>query len=274
MSNQNDEENARGGLDVIRQMILEDPDFVHSKIRGYPMILHAVRTGEKGNYELAQLLLEHGADPNVSALNSTPMGSAAAAGQVEMVELLLRYHADINPTTGVTPLYLATLNKKHAVMKLLLERGADPQNTTDENGLTAPATAVMLNDTEAMDLLLRYSNVTANDCVQYFSEIPLLSLAIRCGQQQMVRLLIQHGADVNKFHESGVGGAEGSYPLHAAVFHGQLDILSILLKSGAKMDQKCRRGLTPFQQACFRGDLDMIFVMMQASPPGRLEELN
>jgi ankyrin repeat protein len=58
-----------------------------------------------------------------------------------------------------------------------------------------------------------------------------LTLAAWCGHQDMVRLLVQHGADVNNYNLPG-----GLAPLHLAALSGDADMVRLLLQLGAKVD--------------------------------------
>jgi uncharacterized protein len=85
-----------------------------------------------GHRELAQLLLERGADVNARskserfARENTPLHAAAANRQVEVAELLVARGADVNARdgSGFTPLALAANSKSDLLMLLLLENGA------------------------------------------------------------------------------------------------------------------------------------------------------
>jgi uncharacterized protein len=99
-----------------------------------------------GNVELLSFLLQSGADVESSASGHTALHAAILRGSPEAVELLLDHGADIEailekPTParrqstdysfhdsliGATPLWLAARFTEPKLMKLLLERGADP----------------------------------------------------------------------------------------------------------------------------------------------------
>ncbi|KAJ1022316.1 hypothetical protein NDA13_005227 [Ustilago tritici] len=80
----------------------------------------------------------------------------------------------------------------------------------------------------------------------------ILPLHAACsgGNEQSVRMLIFHGADVNApplkaKGSSGVPGAEGSTPLHFAAANGHLDIVRILLEAGARPAAADKEALVP-----------------------------
>lgn len=87
---------------------------------------------ENGAADLARLLLEHGADPNLERDNGeTPLMTALRLGQIDMVKQLLKHGADPNAREkrfGQTALMWAAGNPD--VVRLLLESGADVHAVT------------------------------------------------------------------------------------------------------------------------------------------------
>jgi len=73
-------------------------------------------------------LLQHGADPNRNDDWWTPLHMAAANGELEMVRLLLDYHADasIRSSREITPLEAALENGQQKVADLLRQRANIP----------------------------------------------------------------------------------------------------------------------------------------------------
>ncbi len=91
-----------------------------------------MRTDRTAVYEVStsqavQLLLEHGADPNVKdSSGSTPLHRMASYGAVPMVKLLLEHGADVTARNnrGLTPVQVA---REAEVVDLLREHGASDQ---------------------------------------------------------------------------------------------------------------------------------------------------
>ena len=71
----------------------------------------------------------------------------------------------------------------------------------------------------------------------------LLYLACKSGFYDMVKMLLQNGADINNVQR------DGSTSLHAAAFFGQPLVVGLLLEYGAKTDIKNKWGQTALQES-------------------------
>jgi ankyrin repeat protein len=90
-----------------------------------------------------------------------------------------------------------------------------------------------------------------------YHETPLLKAANR-GRADIIRLLVEHGADVN-ISQSHDGPRT---PIMAAVESGDLDSVRLLLQHGAKLSDRDGGGQTLIQIA--RGHRDMIALLKEA----------
>jgi ankyrin repeat protein len=96
------------------------------------------------NLDGARILLEHGADPN--ARRVTPdRASAIFFADTEMIDLLVRYGADVELRSGQgqTPLWWNAALANVGSVQRLLAAGADV-NVRDDQGMT-PLEAALLN---------------------------------------------------------------------------------------------------------------------------------
>jgi len=92
-----------------------------------------------GQLEAARLLIERGAEVNLSADNPTqvfPLHSAAAGRSVEIVSLLLEHGAEANARQhgGWTALQAAVMHDDAAMAGILLDGGANPDQAADDDG--------------------------------------------------------------------------------------------------------------------------------------------
>ena len=205
------------------------------------------------HYDLANLLLDKGANPNV--VDSSGMTALYAA--VDM-------RAPANMLTRPEPKLHDTLDVI-GIMKSLIAHGANPniqlkkpiigrhQNLVGDAGLTDGATALAraakASDIPVMKLLLDGG------------ADPTLTLANRTttamiasggnGREpqvlEAVTLLVERGVDVNAFN------ANGQTILHNAAQRGQASVIEYVAKKGAKLDRRDKQGRTALDLALGAG---------------------
>jgi ankyrin repeat protein len=82
---------------------------------------------EQGNLQMAQLLLDQGANPDYLGATACPLQVAAGRGDAHLVELLLQHDAvvHVQDEDGCSPLIDAAAGGHLEVVEILLEAGAD-----------------------------------------------------------------------------------------------------------------------------------------------------
>lgn len=147
-----------------------------------------------------------------------------------MVQALLERGAKVEAIDrdGKTPLFWAALLHKWQVCHLLVERGANV-NATDITGWTPLMLAV---DDPAMTESLLSKGANVNTRAYYgltaLMEAILSNTAKHADQVRSVRILLQHGAEVNIKTKGGVT------PLQFAIGKGNPTIIQMLKQAGAK----------------------------------------
>ncbi|WP_442603152.1 ankyrin repeat domain-containing protein [Paenibacillus sp. KN14-4R] len=129
----------------------------------------------------------------------TPLGYAAHFGNVDAVQVLLDYGADVNAVSHSKVTYIPSNTALHAaiagernldVIKLLLANKAQT-DILDSNGQTCLHTAAFHDDNEdIIRLLLAHG---ADVTISTEEGVTALSLAIQQGNHKVANLLREHG---------------------------------------------------------------------------------
>jgi ankyrin repeat protein len=199
----------------IARLLLEFGAAVNATTERQPaVLLYAVQFYES-NLELVRLLVEAGADVNArSKGNNTPLNAA------------FRWHQDAWP-----------------VVKLLLDHGADVNARADQ-GRTPLRTAVQYLASPAIDhvrmieTLLQFGANPNPPRLDEKDPGPPLCDVVRSGNVQIVRMLVEAGADVNAPDRWGA-------PLHFAAEKGLDQIVELLLNAGADPSVRDPKGRVP-----------------------------
>ncbi|KAH0162964.1 purine and uridine phosphorylase, partial [Aureobasidium melanogenum] len=177
-----------------------------------------------GRENAVRLLIEAGADVNALHRGSTALEAASGAGSQTIVSILLKHGADVNK---MFPLDAASRFGYEVVVRLLIEAGADINAICDDpygERTTALYTASARNQQNVVSILLKHGAEVNKMC--------LLLVASWHGYETITRTLLEHGADPNQpqtFEDS-----DGAYlPLHKALEKGHMNTVRLLLDYGA-----------------------------------------
>lgn len=275
-----------------------------------------------GHYHLSEVLLTAGADVHAlePRMGAAALHKAAQAGSPDMIDLLLDHGAFIDqqtPILGNTPLIDAVLHKHEAAVDRLLQRGARTgipnhwhQTALDiarTDGLSMIARRVEEHDRANDDRVAALTLVAAAkagnraDVERLIAagalldeRVPMtgtiddnytpLGIAAREGHAEIVRLLLEAGADPRRLiglmggmalhdatyfgrtaivrlltQDTPVAGldVQGAYngltALHDAVWHGHIDVVRTLVDAGARLDRRTHTRATPRDLALLYG---------------------
>ena len=122
----------------------------------YTPLMHSLRYGEP-RYDIAQLLLDHGVDPNeTNGMGMTTLHIVAGQGSVDAARWLLDHGAAIHARDrefDSTPLAWAARAGREDMARFLLSRGASPVHPDDEPWATPIAWARRRNHANLVSLL-------------------------------------------------------------------------------------------------------------------------
>jgi ankyrin repeat protein len=202
-----------GDLDRVRELLGQDPSLANrlGGYEGYYLGAGApiANAAAAGRLDIVQLLLDHGADPNLPEEQIAPRGKAlyeaVRSGHYDIAKLLLERGAFPNPPAESSgdALWFARERRPDARMEqLLLSYGATPVPEDPEEAWPAVAhnwlritplhQAARTGDLEkAKALLDAGADLTARD--EHLRSTPL-AWAAKFGQREMVALLLARGA--------------------------------------------------------------------------------
>ncbi len=131
---------ALGDTERLRALLRSNPELLRSYSPDGWTPLHLAAFF--GNTEAARLLVEAGAPLDAKSRNSlanTPLNAAAAGDHRDIVRLLLERGADPNTRQhgAIAPLHSAAFNGDLEMVKLLLQHHADPGAITEDNRTAA-----------------------------------------------------------------------------------------------------------------------------------------
>ncbi len=233
---------------------------------------HAVLSGE---LYIADVFLKAGMDINAAGWDGTALTNAAAACDKKAVEYLLARGAAVKSRpagkkkAAALPNPLFAMVKSDSwndetcpgVMKLLIQKGADPNAKNDDEydeKLTPLVFAVEHNLPGAVESLIA-GGAKVNAKVDGYTP---LQAALESRNEEIAGVLIETGADVN------LADSAGSTPLMYAVNRGMREITELLLARGARLTPKNRKGYTALKIAEEGGDQELIDLLKKQRPAG------
>lgn len=157
-------------------------------------LIEAVKADNRAQ---ALQLIQQGADVNAREPDgTTALHYAAHNGNAELVERLLRAKAKVNVQNdyGASPMSEAAQIGHAGIIKALLKAGADVESPNRE-GQTALMAVARAGNVEAAQALLKAGAQV--DAREQWGQQTALMWAAAQRQAEMVKLLIQHRADVN-----------------------------------------------------------------------------
>jgi ankyrin repeat protein len=187
--------------------------------RGETALIRIAQTS-RSSIEISRALIEKGTDVNLSNNQGvTALMFSAAAGQSELVQLLLDKGAllDARDNQGRTAMVHAVESGQAQVTELLAHKGADLALTPfkDEAGLKASLHKSML------------------------------VRAVSYGKAEEVKTLLRSGVDPN----ARTGPRNVPVLLIASGYSHDVEIVSLLLNSGANVDEADDQGITALMEA-------------------------
>jgi len=180
---------------------------------------------------------------------------ACGDGDLDFVKMLVESGIDVNGVgaRGFTPLMSAANNEEPEVIKYLLSKGADVNQSYQ--GWTALIEAADEGSLECMKVLLN-AGADVNYC-EWGGGRTAITMAASEGFLQCFKLLQENGADIN-----GVGASLP--PLHMAAAEDKTHIIKYLITQGVDINKKDIEGRTALMFAVAEGQEHAAKLLIQA----------
>jgi ankyrin repeat protein len=179
---------------------------------------------QMSSLDVVKILLERGADPNQPYTKKIPPRQA---------------QGDINVPPGATPLYRATRATDLAAIRMLIEKGANP-NVGVKDGSTP---------------LMAASGFGA----RRGNDEDIVEKAGKADPLEAVKMFVAAGAKVNAVNDSG------NTALHYAALTGSARIVEFLAANGAALDIKNKQGKAALDMANAKGPVAALLRRLTSS---------
>lgn len=244
---------ARGSVPIIRALLGAGAEVNARDNIGETALFYAVKLGRK---DAVQVLLQHGADPNVQNTHSV---SASNSGYTPIM-----YAAERGPS--------GTRGEWVDIVILLASNGAQ-LNIRNNHGFSPLSLAQRRGDAEIVAALTR-AGAREERTYTSLSDDATLIKAARIGDLQKVENLLRLGASPDVPDDAGVT------PLLSAAYEGHLEVIEMLVKAGANINQTpvglrewafsaSRAPINdhPLMEAASRGDPPLIVAIRRGHTP-------
>jgi ankyrin repeat protein len=203
------------------------------------------------NIDIVNLLLDHGADVNYKGgIYGSSMRATVFCGNISAAHALLDHGVEIDDEIFL----LAVENRRETVIPLLLEKRANV-NTENKDG-TVLQMAINVRDHETISALLKDPKIDIN-ARGGEGGLTALYCAVSQGNYEVVKLLLNRGADINEPCDNG------RYCLPEAVLHKDSKMVELLLQQGAHVNASQSGHQTALMVACDGGNEALVRLLLR-----------
>jgi ankyrin repeat protein len=292
----------KNNLEMVKLLIKHGANINQADDDGYTPILIAT---DNNNLEMLKLLLEHGANGVNQANNDgdTPILIATDKNNPEIVKLLIEHGANsVNQASDEGdhimqleegPLLENKLKDEVPTNEFdeLESQPVEHDNSSANKGFFASISDLwhnLMNILEILKLVIKGTTAIINQANDK-GVTPILWATCK-DDLEMVKTLIEHGADIHKADNEGVtpilcaaynnnlemvktliehradihkADDEGVTPILCAAYKGNLEIVQLLIEHGADINQADDEGITPILCAAYNNNIKMVQLLIE-----------
>ena len=237
---------AGKSLEMLKLLTENNPNFDPSDCNVY----HAAINNNK--LDVLDYLFSVGLSPNSKDNDGfTILAYAIRNKNCKCIEKIIEMGSDLNlPCNSKmkTPLQLAIRMREMEIVKLLVNSGADVNLTYNNNKIPVTLFIKQIRRQEDLSILLDKNPDLSIRSGHRRIETPLTQ-AISMKLDNIVLLLIEHGADINQKDENG------DTPLFKV---NSVSIAKILIDHGADINEQNNKGVTPLMRIASNQNDDLV----------------
>ena len=185
--------------------------------------------------------------------------TAVKQGDIQKVKSLLNQGVDINatePSIGATALFGASFKGQTDMVRILLEKKADP-DIPSNNGYTPLYAAIQEGHTEIVDLLIEYET---NLDIQSRNGWTALMKAVETRKSTMISKLLDTGAKIDIWNN------QNATAMDIACQNKMYNVIKNMLEKGASPNATNNKSkITTFMRACIAGDDQIVLMMLNGA---------
>ena len=207
-----------------------------------------------GNRDIVEVLLRYGADINALQSDRNALYCAAREGHEGVVDVLLNFdaNAEAKVLQQAQALHYASRRGHTRTVRRLLQCGIDVE-VVDVDRLTALHIAVQNGHEGIVRLLLEHeARIEAFD----IGHLTALHHAVACGKYTMIMLLLDYGANIEARR------VDGSTPLASAALNRCAIAVKLLVDNGANVHAVRNDGSSVLHCGVLGGDLEVVSFLL------------
>ncbi|MCE2992869.1 MAG: ankyrin repeat domain-containing protein [Alphaproteobacteria bacterium] len=239
-----------GNIERVRQLLEDGSDINKQDISGFTALHHAVILGDK---DLVNLLIEKGGDVHaITKEGFSLLHYAGREGHKEIVELLIKecvnpFVRSINQDEALDKKKALDISPNHQIKKMLRAyESVCNEFIKAVNALSVNNADTALRKGASINVLV-YENRTP------------LERAVLNVSTELVRLLLENGASTDVFMVD-----TGATLLGFASSKGLKDIVTLLIRHNADVNQVSKLEYTPLRLASYQRDKDIVLMLLDA----------
>ena len=240
---------SEGNLEEVKKLIIAGANVNATDECGSSILFHSIWRNDK---EIAELLINNGADINDSRSGKPPL--TFAARNKEIFDLLVKHGADLELVKNDEGFFIALVETNNLqAVELLVDHGANIESYYS-NRETALMVACENNAQSVADYLIKKgADVNASDGCK---RTPLM-LAAEKNAKEIAEQLINRGANIN------ASNIQGETAVSLAAGHNANDVLSLLINHGCDINYADSMGISLLMKAARSNSMKTAKILLE-----------